>query len=159
MSSASDFVYMQIVGKIGGALSFAGSAYIVQDVLRHPGKRTKSIYHRLMLGFSIMDLMSSLFHWVIGSWAMPKGSWMWAAGSIMTCDIAGFLGGVGYIGSFMYNCSLATFYLLQLRFDWSERRMKAIEKWLHIVPCLVALVVCIPTLATKMYGPFVGICA
>ena len=159
MSSISDDTYyLQIVGKIGGALSCVGSAYILQDVLRDPNKRTKSIYHRIMLGLSTMDILSSFFVWFIGSWAMPKGSWIWAAGNIVTCDIAAFLGGIGYVGSPLYNCSLATFYLLQLKYGWSERRMKAIEKWLHIVPCLVTLVVCIYFLATELFGPSLGIC-
>ena len=149
---------LQIAVKIGGSLSCAGSAYILQDVLRDPNKRTKSIYHRIMLGLSTMDILSSVFEWFIGSWAMPKGSWIWAAGNITTCDIAGFVSVIGYIGSPLYNCSLATFYLLQLRYGWPERRMKAIEKWLHIVPCLVTLVVCIYFLATELFGPSLGIC-
>ena len=82
---------------------------------------------------------------------MPKGSWFWAAGNVITCDIAGFIGGIGYHGSPLYNCSLATFYLLQLKCNWSDRKMKAVEKWLHIVPWLVSLAFCIPTLATQMF--------
>ena len=159
MSSIWDHrYYTQIVGKVGGALSCVGSAYILQDVLRDPNKRTKSIYHRIMLGLSVMDILSSFFAWFIGSWAMPKGSWMWTAGNIVTCDIAGFFSGIGYIGSPLYNCSLATFYLLQLRYGWPERRMKAIEKWMHIVPWSVSLVFVITTLATNMFGPFLGVC-
>ena len=150
--------YIQIVQKIGAVLSCMGSSYILQDVLRDPNKRTKSIYHRLMVGVSTMDMISSFFIYFIGSWAMPKGTWIWAVGNIITCDIAAFLGGIGYIGSPLYNCSLATYYLLQLKYGWSERRMKAIEKWLHIVPWTVAVVGSVCILSTKMFGPFAGIC-
>ena len=150
--------YIQITGKIGGALSCAGSGYIFQDVLRDPNKRLKSTYHRIMLGLSIMDIISSFFLWFIGSWAMPKGSWSWSAGNITTCDIAGFLGNTGWAASPFYNCTLATFYLLQLKYNLSDRRMKAAEKWLHIVPWSITLAIGIAMLSTKMYGPSGGIC-
>ena len=149
---------LQIAVKIGGSLSCAGSAYILQDVLRNPNKRTKSIYHRIMLGLSTMDILSSFFFFIIGSWAMPEGSWIWAVGNIFTCDIVAFLGFIGHLGSPLYNCSLATFYLLQLKYGWSERKMKAIEKWLHIVPCSGALAGSMFILVTKMFGPLLGIC-
>jgi hypothetical protein len=152
-------IKLQVIGKIGGALSCVGSAYIVQDVLRDPDKCAKSIYHRLMVGLSTMDILSSFFTWFIGSWAMPTGSWTWAVGNIITCDIAAFLGGIGYLGSPLYNCSLATFYLLQLKYDWPELRMKRNEKWLHIVPWSVAVMSLIYLLCTKALGPFKGICS
>lgn len=145
--------------KIGGTFSCAGSAYIIQDVLRNPIKRSESIYHRLMLGLSIMDILSSFFLWMISSWAMPKGSYLWAVGTLTTCDICGFLGMIGWIGSPLYNCSLATFYLLQLKLYWVERRMKKIEKWLHIVPWVVSLMLATAGLVSKTIGPGYGYCA
>ena len=85
------------------------------------------------MGLSTMDILSSFFLWFLGSWAMPKGSWIWTAGNIVTCDIAAAIGGIGYIGSSLYNCSLATFYLLQLKYNWSDRKMKSIENVVNIV--------------------------
>ena len=125
------FYFYILVLKVGGTLSCAGSVYIVQDILRNTDKR-KNIYHRLMLGLSTMDILSSIFLWIISSWAMPKGSYLWAAGNLTTCDVCGFLGLIGWIGAPMYNCALATYYLLQLKYNWADQRMKAIEKWLHI---------------------------
>jgi hypothetical protein len=152
------FYYTQIIGKVGGIASCVGSGYILQDVLRNPDKRTKSIYHRIMLGLSITDIISSIFIFILGSWPMPTGSWLWAAGNIVICDVTAFLGLLGAIGSMMYNCSLATFYLLQLKFNWPDRKMKAIEKLLHIVPCILSFAFCIVIFSTKMFGPHVGHC-
>jgi hypothetical protein len=107
-----------------------------------------------MVGLSTMDILSSFSIWFIGSWAVPEEtSWPWAAGNVTTCDIAGFIGLMGFQGSMFYNCALVTYYLLQLKYDWSDRRLRAFEKWLHIVPFSVALGLCFMIQATKMYGP------
>jgi hypothetical protein len=153
-----DSYYTQIVFKIGGVLSCVGSGYIIQDVLRNPDKRTKSIYHRIMVGLSTMDILSS-FMWFIGSWAMPKDSWrLWPAGTVATCDAAAFFGMIGWLASPLYNCSLATYYLLQLKYNWTDRKIKRIEKWFHIVPCSIALTFSITALSNKMLGPNGGYC-
>ena len=150
--------YVQIINKVGGLLSCIGSGYIVQDVLRSPFRRTQSIYHRTMLGLSTTDIMSSFFTFILGSWPMPTGAYRWAAGNMVTCDIAAFIGLTGTMGSMIYNCSLATYYVLQLKYNLSDRRMRAIEKWLHIVPLSVALMFSITILSAKMLGPGIGHC-
>ena len=151
--------YTQITYKTLGTISCLGSGYILQDVLRNPDKRTKSIYHRIMVGLSTMDILSSVFFFVLGSWSMPKGSWLWAAGNIITCDIASFLGGMGYMGSPLYNCSLVTYYLLQIKYNWSDQRIKVIEKWFHIVPWLITISLSGLIAVTKASGPFSGFCS
>ena len=90
---------------------------------------------------------------------MPKGSWLWAAGNIITCDIASFLGGMGYMGSPLYNCSLVTYYLLQIKYNWSDQRIKVIEKWFHIVPWLITISLSGLIAVTKSSGPFSGFCS
>ena len=160
MVAALNDVWVVIGLKVSGLLSCAGSGYIVQDVLRNPNKRSKSIYHRIMVGLSTMDILSSFFFWVLGSWVMPEGSWQWAVGNITTCDIAAFLGMTGWLGSALYHCSLTTYYLLQLKYNWADRRIKNIEKWLHIVPWSISLVYGIVGLTTKSFGPApAGFCA
>jgi len=144
--------------KVTGSISCIGSGYIIQDVLRHPDKRSKSVYHRIMVGLSIMDILFSFFLFVLGSWPMPKGSRLWAVGNMATCDAVAFLGVFGFIGSPLYNCSLATYYSLQLKYNWQDHRIKRIEKWFHIVPCSVALLICTVALSTGSLGPWNGYC-
>ena len=89
---------------------------------------------------------------------MPKGSWIWAVGNMASCDAVGFIGGVGYLGSPLYNCSLASFFLLKLKYNWDNDRMKQVEKWFHIVPWSLSILYCIVALSTKTVGPGVGVC-
>jgi len=144
----------QIIMKVGGSISCFGSGYIIQDVLRNQDKRSTSIYHRIMVGLSTMDILLSFFAFFLGTWPLPKdASFLWAAGNMQSCEAVGFIAGVGYVGSPMYNCSLASFYLLQLKYNWPDHKMKKVEKWFHIVPCSLALVYSITALCTNTFGP------
>ena len=142
----------QIIFKVGGSISCIGSGYIIQDVLCNPDKRSKSVYHRIMVGLSAMDIFFSFFAFVLGSWPMPKGSWLWAAGNMASCDAAGFITSLGYIGSPLYNCSLATYFSLKLKYNWQDHRIKRIQKWFHIMPCSIALLVSTTALCTRTLG-------
>ena len=144
--------------KIGGTISCIGSGYIIQDVLRNPDKRNKSIYHRIMVGLSTMDILVSFFLFILGSWPMPKGSYLWAVGNLATCDAAAFIGVIGYTGSPLYTCSLATFYSLQLKYNWPDHKMKAAEKWFHIIPWSIAISYVTIGLSTRSLGPNEGFC-
>ena len=113
-----------------------------------------------MVGLSVMDILLSLFAFVLGSWPLPKEApILWAVGNMASCEAAGFIAGVGYIGSPMYSCSLVSFYLLQLKYNWPDRKMKKAEKWFHIVPCAFAFLFCLVALCTKSLGPTpTGLC-
>ncbi len=88
---------------------------------------------------------------------MPKeSSYLWAVGNMSSCDAAAFLGRTGYYGSPLYGCSLASYYSLQLKYNWPDHKMKRTEKWFHIVPWAITLVFCITELSTKRFGPSPG---
>ena len=70
----------------------------------------------------------------LGSWTMPRGSQLFAVGSKGTCTLAGLFVYMTVFSTPLYNCSLATYYFLQLRLNWVNRRIKAVERWLHILP-------------------------
>ena len=89
---------------------------------------------------------------------MPKESYLWAVGNLASCDVIGFIGSVGFVGSPLYNCSLATFFLLKLKYNWDNDRMKNVEKWFHIVPWSFSILCSIVLLCTKSLGPGPGLC-
>ncbi len=135
-----------------GALSVLGSGIIIVDVLRDPRKRNHTL-HRLMVGLSVLDILSSFFSHVLSTTPMPAGYHMLAIGSVATCDAQGFITTLTGFGIPLYNCSLATYYLVQLEYNWVDRRIKALEKWLHIVPWVVGIVGAAIGLAFNTYGP------
>lgn len=146
-----------IIGKISALLSISGSSYVIQDVIRDPDKRRESTYHRLMFGLSCSDILYS-FIWFLGTWAMPKGSNLFAVGSNESCVAVGFIHYTSSLSTPLYNCSLATFYLMKLRFNWVKRKIKAVEKWLHILSWTVCLIVGIAAAASSTLGPYFNVC-
>ncbi len=138
--------------KISSVFSIVGSIYVLQDVLRDPKKRSESIYHRIMIGVSFSDLIFCLNQFV-STWAMPMGSHKFAVGSEGTCDASGFILELAVTLTPLYTCSLATYYLLELKFNWPSSKMKSFEKWLHILPWKLALIPAIMSVATDALGP------
>ena len=143
-----------ILPKITGGLSAAGSAYIIQDVLRDPRKLKESTYHRLVLGLSSSDFLNSFFAYILSTWPIPKGYNTYAAGTLITCDAAGFISTLTHFTTPLYNCSLSTFFLIQFKYKWDDDEISTVEKnWLHTIPWLVGLTVAIPGLIMKSFGP------
>ncbi len=151
----------ELLAKVGGTISCVGSGYIIQDVLRHPARRSKSIYHRIMVGLSTMDILFSFFKCFLGSWPLPQESnYLWAVGTMASCEAVAFIGLVGFLGSHLYTCSLASYYSLQLKYNWTDHRIKKAEKWFHIVPWSLSILVCTAALCAKTLGPAPpGFCA
>jgi hypothetical protein len=154
----SQIVHITILQRIMGTISVIGSSYVIQEVLRNEQKR-KHTFHRLMVGLSLSDILSSFFVHILSTSLMPKGYQVFAIGSLATCDAQGFMNTMFGFTTTLYNCSLTTYYLVQLKYNWTNRRIKALEKWLHIVPWSVGLVMAIFPLIFKMYSPFRFICS
>jgi hypothetical protein len=147
-----------IVQRFMGTISLIGSSYVIQDVLRNERKRNHT-FHRLMVGLSAADILSSFFVHILSTAAIPKGYQVFAVGNLATCDAQGFINRMCCFVTILYNCSLATYYLVQLKYNWINRRIKALEKWLHIVPWSVGLVMAVVGLALKSYGSYGLSCA
>ena len=144
--------------KITAGLSIFGSSYIIQHILRDPQKLNGSTYHRIMLGLSCSDIIYSFFGLFLGTWVMPRGEQLFAVGSNATCNIAGFFSSIGYISTFLYSCSLATFYLLKLKYSWVDRKIKDIEKWLLFLPCTGGFIGAISAATMSKLGPYGLVC-
>ena len=144
---------MIITQKISAVLSILGSSHIIQDVLRDPKKQNESPYHRIMLGLSCSDIIFS-FCCFLSSWVMPRGMQIYAVGSNATCSVTGFFVIIGFVSTLLYSCSLATFYLLKLKYNWVNSKVKAIEKWLLFLPCTLGLIVAIVSAAMSKLGPW-----
>jgi hypothetical protein len=148
----SQLVDISIVQRTMGTISMIGSIYVIQEVLKNEQKRNHT-FHRLMVGLSLSDVLSSFFVHILSTSPMPKGYHVLAVGSVATCDVQGFINMMCAFVTPLYNCSLTTYYLVQLKYNWINRRIKALEKWLHVVPWSVGLVNAIIPLVFKAYGP------
>ena len=147
--------------KFPAVLSILGSSIIIRKVVSSPEKR-KDVYHRIMFGLSCCDIIASL-NYFTGTWLIPKGQVgglgpvFMASGSKATCSLSGFFTNFA-VASPLYNGTLAWYYLLSIHQNWSDRKIRKIEKWFHIIPIAFAIVSSSIALGFDMYGNVDWLC-
>mmetsp|Transcript_17960 Transcript_17960/g.24877 ORF Transcript_17960/g.24877 Transcript_17960/m.24877 type:complete len:417 (-) Transcript_17960:1481-2731(-) len=131
---------ISIIPCVTGSLSVIGSLSIIYSICSDWKKKISRIYYRLLLPFSIFDVIFS-FTVALGSLPAPEGSHnaSWAKGNTATCTAQGFVNSIGYAATY-YSASLSISFLLSIRFskteDWIKRH---VEPYLHIIPTVLAI--------------------
>ena len=151
---------LALVPKFTGALSLIGSLFILQDILRDKKKRTKSVYHKVMIGLSTFDVMSSIAN-IFSTWPSPAdqaASIYLASGTTATCTAQGFFNELGNITTPLYTVALCMRYLLVVRYNWKESRLEKYEKLFHIVPFSIGFSMAILGLPFQLYNNSGWIC-
>jgi hypothetical protein len=117
---------LAIVPKVSSLLSLLSSAYIIYDVIRIYCKNRKNfrLYHSILFGMSVCDFASSAA-WFFTTWPIPSDVLpvYGANGTQGTCAAQGFFAQFS-IATVFYSAFLALYYLLVIKFGWSERRLK-----------------------------------
>ena len=128
-----------IIPKIGGTLSILCSAFVAQDVLKFPERRAK-MTNLVILALSISDIIYSTTAYIFGTWPVPQGLVYGSSGNQGTCTAQGFLFAF-FIGcGAYYNMTLALTYLLQVRYEWSEEKLRRHQPFFIFIPIFVSLV-------------------
>ena len=115
--------------------SMFGAGAIIYNITRDAAKRSKS-KDRIILLMSICDFFFAFFGPVLGLLMIPVDSFPGALGNQTTCNVQGFIYIAGYGASSAYNASLAIVYLLIVRFEFPDERLKRVEPFLHVYPFL-----------------------
>jgi len=112
-----------------------------------------------MVGLSITDIILSFSGAVLSTWPMPRDAGVWGAvGTVRSCDATGFFFQLTVLAGLLYNVSLASYYYLIVKRNWSNRRLKEVELWLHAVPWTIGLITATAGLALKIYSSGVSSC-
>jgi hypothetical protein len=136
MVEASGFTLAQeralaICPKISAAISIPCSISIIWEVIYLMRTRGATPVQRSLMAMSCVDVLASS-GWFLSTWAVPKGSFAYAAGNRASCDFQGFLLQLA-IGAPLYNSSLAIFYLLMIKRRWTDDKLKLIERSVHVI--------------------------
>jgi len=138
---------------VTGLLSVLGSLWIVFDVCNDHKKR-KTVYHRLMIGMAISDIMSSL-SLAFSTWPVPQGTddVFASLGNVSTCEVQGFFIQMG-VATPLYNAFLAVYFLLLVKHNWSEKSMamRRLEKIFHFVAWAMAFGTAFASLGLELYN-------
>jgi hypothetical protein len=154
--------YAALVPRFTGSLSAISSVLIIYVIMRSETRLSK-IYHRIMFGMSLADVLSST---AMALTSLPMPSYMpkeevfgyeWAGtrlGNEYTCDAQGFFAFFGMGCMFNYNAMLCVYYACAIAFGMRERNIeKYVEPLLHVIPFLAGLVFSVPPLFYDMYNP------
>lgn len=118
-------------------LSFFGSSFIIYDTSKSQESRGR-LLNQLLMGLSVYDIFGSCAY-SLTTLPIPKddpyGPIYGARGNDATCTAQGFFIQIGTISAYT-NVSLAIYYLLVIKFGWSENRVKK-RRWLLLLCPLV----------------------
>jgi hypothetical protein len=133
-----------------GLLSSWGSVTIIYMIFT---SSQGSCYKRIMLGLSVADLVSSLTI-ALQAFMLPSDSQperVWAVGNEASCTAMGFFHQLSQ-ASVWYTGFLSVFFLLTIRFDWSDETMaKCVEPLFHFLSIGYPLVTAATGLALGAY--------
>lgn len=169
-------VALAIIPHFTGSLSLLGSGIIAGRVLLSRQKRQKT-YHRLLCALSLCDLVSS-FCYFLSTWPIPamvpdaelgwKGTDRFAAvGNTASCTAQGF--GIQFgVTSAFYNVMLSIHYILTIRYNFTENRLKTkVEPYMLSIPLIVGTALAVAGIFVDVYsdanlwcwiGPSVALC-
>ena len=138
--STTQYLICFVAGSISVVLSLMGSSAILYIVFfQTNGEWKTNIYHRLICGLSIMDLIITTSV-IFFPFSMPtETQLLFASGNFTTCAWNGFFFQF-HLGGIMYNAFLSLYYMLMIKYALPE---EAIQRYFE--PTIHVLAFGIPT--------------
>ena len=153
--------YAAIAPRLSGGTSAISSALIIYIIYKSE-TRLRTIYHRIMLGMSLSDIISSIAM-ALSTLPMPvdlpykipvEGFVGTRIGNIATCEAQGFCYVFGFSTMFAYNFSLCLYNACAIAFQMEEDKIKRrVEPFLHLFPLFCGVVLAVPPLPLQLYNP------
>jgi len=150
--SINQLKFMAALPMISAPLSLIGSSLIVNIILKDWKRKLSGAYHRILLMFSIYDIISS-FAMALSTLPSPVGTpGVWGAiGNTGTCTAQGFFLQTGAAVLYI-TMLLMLYYVLTVRYNMSEINFrKRIELYAHIIIISLSLV---PSIIGATFGWF-----
>ena len=131
---------LSVIARISAALSLVGASYIIFDILSSQTRRSR-IKNRLLVGMSVCDFTFCFMGPILGLIMVPQSTGGTGYGTQLTCDIQGFFYSAGDAASAAYNVVLSITYLLIVKYNYSEEKLKRIQPLLHAYPLLATVLI------------------
>lgn len=120
-------------------LSLAGSLAIIYSIFTH--RHYHYLYHRIMLGISLADIVSTVSQW-LSPFAAPQGLFEgleFARGNVHTCRINAFFLSF-FQAPFFYNVGLTLYFLMVNRWAWRDKDISPwLEAIMHLAPTAISI--------------------
>ena len=150
---------LSILRCCSGIISSLASIAIIAMILRS-NKKLSTIYHRLVFGLSISDIIHSS---AVSLFSLPMPSdnpyAYIALGNKTTCQVQGLFIYQGSIVSPGYNAGLCIFFLLKVRYRVHDTVItRKVEPFLHTVPFFLYLVTATYQILKGNINPAFAVC-
>ena len=150
-----------VVGpRYSACISVLCSSLIINVILRS-STRMNSIYHRIIMGMSVNDILGSAAI-ALTTLPFPKDD-KWVnmynydgtrLGTYATCDAQGFFQFFGLLGAYLYNMMLCVYYALSLALSIKDETITRFgEVWIHLIPASISISIATKILVMKGYNP------
>jgi hypothetical protein len=130
----SELMASALVPKFAAALSLFGSSMILYELYLdwRQGNARDGATSRILVSMSVSDIIFSL-GWFLTTWPAPSDLTyiVFNVGNRATCVFQGFLIQLGYVASPLFNVTLALFFLLRIRYRWTDFRLRQMEPWIQ----------------------------
>jgi hypothetical protein len=161
----SEHIARAIVPKVAAVLSLFGSSMILTELYldwrghRQGNKARDGATSRILMSMSISDIIFS-FGYFLTTWPAPSDLTYirFNVGNQATCTLQGFIIQLGYVASPLFNVTLALFFLLRIRYRWTDSRLKRMEPWIQGCIWAFALACAIYPIPLGMYNNAWEIC-
>jgi hypothetical protein len=130
--------------------------FIIFEAISDHQKGKGTAIQRALVGMSVVDVLAS-FAWGLSTWAVPEGTAPLGRGNVASCNFQGFLLQFA-IGAPLYNCSLSLYYVLVIRYNWTNARLAKIERFVHAFIITFTLGTSIAGLPLTMYNQLGNVC-
>ena len=122
-----------------GILSLSGSLLIIISIITKPRNVILSPYNQIILGISFFDSLSSTAYIIGTAFAPMELGLHGSIGNTASCGFEAWLFQIGTV-SVYYNVLLCAYFLLVVKYDWTERKFNKIAKWVHLGAVAVGMI-------------------
>lgn len=145
---------LTILPMVTGSLSVLGSSGIMYMLYLRGEKR---LYHRLMFGVSLFDIVSSCNLMLSTLPVLRETGVFLARGNTASCTAQGFFAHLSFITAF-YNVSLMLAFVWMVRYEWREEDISMLyERYMHLFSICVPLILGFLGIGLEMYNPVANI--
>ena len=140
--------------RFSAPLSIVGSCTILYIILKDRKRKLQRVYHRLLLVYSLVDVLCSL-NFALSAIVVPSGTpGVWGAhGTVTTCQASGFVMQFSWALG-VYATFICLYYVLVLRYNVRERTLaRTVEPVVHTFALVTPLILGILMLNQGIYNP------
>jgi hypothetical protein len=156
LTEAGGNLLLAILPKIGASVSIPCSLFIISECISDHRRGRGTPIQRALLGMSFVDVLATTGWW-LSNWAVPASTGNLGLGNVASCNFQGFLLQLA-IGAPLYNCSLALYYLLVIRYNWTNAQLVKIERFVHAAILSFSIGTSIAGLPLTMYNRVGTVC-